>query len=104
MWSNNNYQKLYSISRNSQFRAKVHLTVHLDSEHRLFIIDLSISEIQIQTKATFDFSTEIKDLMVGDDMSIYKYTIYKSAVTWLAGWVTGGGCFDSTEGSVSPLV
>lgn len=30
--------------------------------------------------------------------------IIKSALTWLAGWVMGGGCFGSREGSVSPFV
>lgn len=34
----------------------------------------------------------------------FRNSAMRRALTWLAGWVTGGGCFTSTEGSVSPFV
>lgn len=38
------------------------------------------------------------------DIRIVTVFRIKAVLTWLAGWVTGGGCLDSTEGSVSPFV
>lgn len=39
------------------------------------------------------------------DLKFVSNQVTRSAPTWLAGWLTGGGCFESTtEGSVSPLV
>lgn len=46
-------------------------------------------------------NTQQSDINIKIIVSVFKI---KALLTWLPGWVTGGGCLDSIECSVSPFV
>ena len=64
----------------------------------------TISEIQGHKKNTHT-NNKLNNWIISCTRCTSQSNTMLIVLTWLVGWVTGGGCFDSrAEGSVSPLV